>query len=49
MRRALAAVLAEFLQFQTVLQGLLVFGRMVVNLTARGAFKFDEVILGHTG
>jgi len=49
MRGALAAVFAELLQFQTVLQGLLVLGRVIVNLTACRAFKFDEIILRHTG
>lgn len=47
MHGMLDAPLAVLLQFQTVLERLLVLERMIVDAMAVGAFHADEVVLGH--
>ena len=44
----LLALGAEFLQFQAILQNLLVLGRTVVQGFTHCALEFDQVVLGHT-
>jgi hypothetical protein len=44
---ALLAVLAVLHELKTILQDLFVLARVIVNLLAHCAFKFDEVVLGH--
>jgi hypothetical protein len=43
----LFAMLAIFHQFQSFLQNLLIFVGKMSNGLAFGAFKFDQIILGH--
>lgn len=42
------ALFAELLEFQAILENLLVLGRTVVQGLTDGAFHFDEIVLGHT-
>ncbi len=49
MRSVLVAPLAVFLQFQAVLERLLVLCGMIVDPVTVCAFQADEVFLGHEG
>ncbi len=48
MRLVFAALLAELLEFQAILEDFLVFLGAVVQRLADRALHFDEIILGHT-
>ncbi len=48
MNSVLCALLAELLQFQAIFQDFLILRGSIVERFARGAFHFDEGILGHT-
>lgn len=48
MHLVLSALFAELLQFQAILENLLVLGRTIVQGFTDGALQFDEVVLGHT-
>ena len=47
MRSHLFAVLAELLDFQPLLIGLLVFMAVVIDVLADSAFKHYQIVLGH--
>ncbi len=47
MQRVFAAVFAEFLQFQPVLDDLFILARIIIRLLAHRALHLDEIILGH--
>lgn len=48
MPRMLPAPLAEFIEFQPVLERLLIFRGVIIYLFAHGAFELDKIVLGHT-
>jgi hypothetical protein len=48
MRRPFLTGFAKLLQLQTRLDGLLIFGGVVVEFTALRTLELNEVVLGHT-